>query len=602
MGCGTVGRVLDKLLRHFLPDCETHLSDERLAALFCGELSFVERWAARQHLAKCLECRVLQRTLEGPRAEYMIQLYRESLNDADMILSERPRAAFAKWLEFQVRQKAAQQTWNVPARAVWRPSFTSVSIGVFFGLVTGISVFTFLYRERVPSITANSLLVRAENWDTPNSAANPGVAHQTVQIKAGKQTLRRSVYWDVQGRHRPKPVVLTAADSQLRSTLGVAGVDWNQPISAFAYQVWHDRQHVRADSIARSGLHLLTLTTTVPDGEVSEESLTVRDTDFHPVARRVDFRDSETVEIAELDFAILPWNAVDSSAFEPMGELEETVTAAAGHRIAGGQPLLPVLHVPLAPTPEQLDETELTARLILNQLAADTGEQIEIHRLPQAIEVDGLVETEERKRELTSRLAQVPRLKLVLQSAAQMREVPPTASEPVSVQAASLPDHPSALEKYLGARGRSVGDINAMERQIFNDAITISHESSAMSDLKTHFVTTQQMRVVDSATVVELLYSHHARLEAALRRERRLLTEMDSGTAFEGHVLGGGSLSEGASRNLAFAKELTQTDAPVARSAEAIFADMSSMLDRIAGAADQAYGVSAEDSHRNTER
>jgi hypothetical protein len=599
-----VGSVIDKLLRHFHPNPDIHLSDERLAALFCGELSLFERWAARRHLAQCMECRMHQRSLEGPRAEHMIQLFRESLNDADMIPQEKSRTAFAMWLKFQLRQEASRQKWTVPTYATWRPSFASASIGVVFGLVTGASVFTFLYRERVPSISANSLLVRAENWDTPHAAASPGVAHQTVQIKTGKQTFKRSVYWDVQGRHRPKTTALSVDEEQLRSTLGEAGVDWNQPISASTYQAWHDRQHVRTDRIDRSGLHLLTLTTTVPDGEVSEESLTVRDTDFHPVARRVGFRDNETVEIAELDFTILPWSAVDPNAFEPLGGMEEQVGGVGGHKMAESQPLLPVLHVPLAPTPEQLDETELTVRLILNQLAADTGEQIEIHRLPQAIEVDGLVETEERKRELASRLALVPRLKLVLQSAAQMREAPLTGSEPVSVQAASLPDHPSALEKYLRARGRNVDDINAMAQQAFSAALAISHESGAIADLKTHFVTTQQTSVVDSATIVELLYSHHARLETALRQEHALLAQMEGGVPFDGRVLaqGAGSLSDEASRNLAFVKELTRTDAPAERGAEAIFANMSSTLDRIAGAADQAYGESAKDSRRNTEK
>jgi hypothetical protein len=596
-----VGRVIDKLLRHFHPNPDIHLSDERLAALFCGELSLFQRWTTRRHVASCTECRMRQRSLEGPRAEHMIQLYRESLDDADMVLQERPRTAFALWLQFQVRRDASRQKPTVPAAAAWRMRFSSASIGVVLGLVTGVSVFTFLYREHVTSITANSLLVRAENWDTPNTAANPGVAHQTIQIKTGKQTLKRSVYWDVQGRHRPKPVVLSVAEKQLRSTLDEAGVDWDQPISASTYQAWHDHQHVRADRIDRSGLHLLTLTTTVPDGEVSEESLTVRDTDFHPVARRVDFRDNETVEIAEVDFTILPWSAVDPSVFESVGGLEGPV---GGHKVAEVQPSLPLLRVPLAPTPEQLDETELTVRLILNQLAADTGEQIEIHRLPQAIEVDGLVETEERKRELVSRLASVPRLKLVLQSAAHMREVPPTGSESVSVQAASLPDVPSALEKYLRARGRSVDDINAIAQQSFNAALRISHESSAMADLKTHFVSTQQMPVVDSATIVELLYSHHARLETALRQERALLAQMEADSPFDGHVLahGSASLNDEASKNLAFVKELTRTDAPAERSAEAIFADMSSTLDRISGAANQSYGKSAEDSRRNTER
>jgi len=540
-------------------------------------------------------------SLEGPRAERMLELYRECLDSADMILSTGPREAFAVWLGLQTRHDGSLQERAVPAYAAWKHrlwlALRPASIGAVLGLVVGVSVVSLLWWQRAPSITANSLLVRAENWDTPNAAAKPGVARQTIQIMTGKQTLKRSVYWDVQGKHRPKPVALSVAEEQLRSALGEAGVDWNQPISASAYQAWHDHQHVRADRIARSGFHLLTLTTTVPDGKVSEESLTVRDTDFHPVARRVGFRDSETVEIAELDFTILPWSAVDPDAFEP-------VEGTADHKTMGSQSLLPLLPAPQVPTPEQLDETELTARLILNQLHADTGEQIEIRRLPQAIEVDGLVETDERKLELVSQLGSVPRLKLVLQSAAHMREVPSFGSESVNVEAASLPDLPSALETYLRARGRNVSDINAMAQQVFNAALTISQESGAMADLNIRFRTTPQTPVVASATIVELRYSHHTRLETALHEERGLLAEIVGHAAFGGHASAQAAapLADEASRNLAFVKELTQTGVPAKRSAAAILADMSSTVDRIASAADQAYVGSEDDSSRNTER
>src|SRR6201999_3377303 len=88
-----------------------------------------------------------------------------------------------------------------------------------------------------------------------------------------------------------------------------------EPLSASGYQDWHDRQRVRQDEIARAGKHLIRLTTTIPSGSIATQSLTVRDTDFHPVARTVAFRDSETVEIAEVSFQVLPWAAVDTSLF-----------------------------------------------------------------------------------------------------------------------------------------------------------------------------------------------------------------------------------------------------------------------------------------------
>src|SRR6202012_2615109 len=93
------------------------------------------------------------------------------------------------------------------------------------------------------------------------------------------------------------------------------------PLSATSYQNWHDRQQVRQDQIERSTGHFLVLTTTTPNGPVAAQSLSVRDTDFHPVRRTVSFRDSETVEIAELCYSLLPWSSATSSMFQPEEEL-----------------------------------------------------------------------------------------------------------------------------------------------------------------------------------------------------------------------------------------------------------------------------------------
>ena len=475
----------------------------------------------------------------------------------------------------------------------------SVSIGVTLGLVIGISVAAW-WRESTPSLTANALLVHAEKWDTASAAASPGVAHQTIQIKTAGRTMKRSIYWDLQGKRRPRHMTLPDTEERLRSSLDRAGVDWDQPISASAYQAWHDQQHVRADQIIRTSAHLLTLTTTVPDGPVSKESLTVRDTDFHPICRMVGFRDSETVEIAEVDFNILPWGVVDAGIFEPIGAVSEAALPAPAQ-------LLAPLHLPLAPSLEQLDETELAARLILNELHADTDEQIDIRRSPHGVEVDGLVETNERKHELSAQLSAVPRLKVVLQSVADLKQKPVSNDEAVRVETASLPDYPSALETYLRARGRNVDEINLLAGQIFSGALTISQESNAIAGLKARFVLTERTPVVASATLQELLFSHHQRLEAALRQERVLLMLAGAKSILpESHrgasAPAAASLTDAAARNMALSKELTQTNAPAARSAEAIFADMSATVECVDAAGREAYRMSQEDSAQSIER
>jgi len=588
-------RVIE-ILRRLLPNAGGHLSDMQLADLFCGELSLLESWRTRRHLLACAACGARKQQLEGPRSESMIEIYREGMDSAGMLLPARSRALFSLRLKLRLLGDIPFNKRNSLSNDGWisRLSFPipAVLTGAIVGLVVGVSILSLLSWRREPNITANTLLVSAEKWDIPGAAASRGVVRQTVQIKSSKQTLRRSIYWDVQGKRHPRQIGMSASEEQLRKSLGQAGIDWNQPISASAYQDWHDHQHVRADHIVRSGAHRLTLTTTVPDAVVSEESLTVRDTDFHPIERRVDFRDHETVEIAELDFAILPWSAVDAGIFEPE---EGSVDAI----VAPSATVLPHLYALEAPTPEQLDETELSARLILNQHQADSGEQIEIHRLPELVEVVGLVETDERKHELSAELMAVPRLKVSLQSVTHLNESsgPGSEAKTVSVETATLSDRPSSLEIYLRAHRYNLRDINAFSESVFSSALTISQETSAIVDLKTRFAAdTHAMPVLTAATLAELLYSHRERLKDALRLERDLLSQANATDASEDpeSVPVANSLTVEASRNLALVRELTQTGAPNPRNAEAIFAEMSATLHRIAHAADEQYSNSQQ--------
>lgn len=580
--------AVDRVLRHFVPKLDDHLSDEGMASLFGRELPFAKRWIAERHLARCLHCRTRKDGLEGPRAERMLELYHDAYAVAPPPAG-RPRAAFAHWLELQSRHAAPSQTADrQPTVLSWLRGFSALpaaSVGMASGLAIAVSFFAG-WQHRLPRITANALLVRAETAETPVPGAHPGVVRQTVRIQSPTESIERSIYWDLQRRRRPKRVTLPGDEEQLRSKLDRAGIDWDQPISASTYQAWHDHQHVRSDRITRAGRHLLTLTTSVPDGIVAEESLTVRDTDFHPVSRKVDFRDSGTVEIAELDFEILPWNSVDAGVFEPMGGTSPAVAIT-----------LPRVHsslrLPEMPSLDQLDETELGARLILNHLHADAGEQIEIARSPQGIQVEGVVDTDGRKRELQTQLMTVPRLKVSLHSMAELKNQR-SLEDVVRVQTAALPDQPSSLEIYLKARGRGVEEMNLAAQELFHGALAISQESHGMLDLGSRFVPSEQAPVA-SATLAELLYSHHERLEAALEHQRALLVQIEGGSAAGSEPAAALSLADAAARNLALAKELTQTNTPAARSAEAIFAEMSANLGTLAVAAREAYAASQDD-------
>jgi hypothetical protein len=585
---------MDKLLRHFIPSLNDHLTDDRLASLFCGELSLREQWIATQHLATCWQCRLRQEDLEGPRADRLFSRYLK--NRRREKLSEEPEIEFSRKLRLQIQDASPQKdtVFHLPNLSFpeFPPMNPALVVCMVFGFATILS-FCFWWQQRAPRISSNALLVRAKRWDTPSLAT--GVVYQAVRItmtkESKKETIARSIYRDTQGKRRPKRVKLNDTEEQLRNTLTQAGLDWDEPLSASGYQSWHDRQHVREDHIARAGAHLLRLTTTVPEGLVEEQSLTVRDTDFHPVQRTVSLRDSGLVEIAEVDFKILPWDSVDANSFEPLASPLSTAAT-------GPARVLPFLRLPEVLTDAQLDEAELGARLMLNQLHADNGEPIEIHRSSQGVTVDGLVETEERKRQLQAGLQTVPHVVVAIQSDESLKANPSPAHAVQSVAVASMPDQPSPLETYLEGRGQSIAAVNDLAQRLFNNALAISQESNAIVDLQSRFGSGEPKSVLASATLSELIYSHHERLKAALKRERELLAEAQSSSpaSSDSSAPQSSLLIDAANRNLALSKELTQTNHPAMRTADKILAEMSLAMDDVAAGAQHAYGKSQSSS------
>jgi hypothetical protein len=587
---------MKNLLRHFLPSPDAHLTDDQLASLFCGELSFVQRWTARHHLTQCWQCRLRKEDLEGRRASRMFERFRAGRRSGNV--SEKARMEFSQTLKRQIQDFAPQKTRSVRFPKISFPELSPMNpalvICTVFGFATILS-FYFWWQQRAPRISSNALLVRAEKWDTPSLTPGSSVVYQAVRItmtKASKQeTIARSIYRDTQGKRQPKHVKLNDTEEQLRNTLTQAGLNWDEPLSASGYQSWHDRQHVREDHIARAGAHLLRLTTTVPDGLVAAQSLTVRDSDFHPVRRTVALRDSGTVEIAEIDFKILPWDSVDANAFEPLASPLSTAAA-------GPARVLPFLRLPEVLTDAQLDEAELGARLILNQLHADNGEPIEIHRGLQGVTVDGLVETEERRRRLQTGLQTVPHVVVAIQSDESLKANPSPANAVQSIAVASMPDQPSPLETYLEGRGQSIAAVNDLAQRLFNNALAICQEGNAIVDLQTRFGSGEPKSVLASATLSELIYSHHERLEAALKRERELLAEAQgsSPVSRDSSAPQPSLLLDAANRNLALSKELTQTNHPAVRAADKILAEMSLAMDDVAAGAQHAYGKSQSSS------
>jgi DNA-directed RNA polymerase specialized sigma24 family protein len=221
-----------------------------------------------------------------------------------------------------------------------------------------------LWTRSGPRISATMILDRAEQSDASSiQTGRSAVIYQKVRIHSVGHTMERAIYRDPQKRRHPRQQSLVPSDRWLKDQLVKAGVNWDEPLAAANYGEWRDRLPVKDDTVTRKGSNLLTLTTsTTADGTVFQESLTVRESDFHPVERTISLRDAGVLEIAELNYDVMPWGVVNQDWFEPLPG-QSLVDPLRSHPVAAGIP-------PRTVSDSELDEAELSTRIVLNQLHA----------------------------------------------------------------------------------------------------------------------------------------------------------------------------------------------------------------------------------------
>jgi hypothetical protein len=443
-----------------------HLSDDTLCRLVSGELGSGKLRRAKRHLSKCWKCRSRHEELERAAMGF-VELHKQ------LITPNPPQAA--QWREnFVARldEAAAEVPSFSWSRLLPRLRFTFfanmnpflASAAVLF--VASIVLFL-IWQRSAPSVSADELLERAEISDN-NSArlGEPGVIYQKITIRALYVSLERDLYRDREGRRRTKSEPAPAEFTPLKAKLNIAGVNWEAPLSASSYKAWHESQREESDEVKRSGKNLLTVTTKVSGGIVVQESLTVREEDFHPVKRTVELVDLGTVEISEVNYAVLGWSAVNDNLFEAL-----TPSVPPNLPFRANATVIP----PVVPTPTQLLEAELQARVALHTAGADLGEPVEIIHSPGGpILVQGLASSSQRKQDLLAALKGIPHLEVKLRSVndalseEEPREIAPSSREIV------VTGHPALEGKLL------VHFPNVEERSAFvNRALALFDEGLA---------------------------------------------------------------------------------------------------------------------------
>lgn len=489
-----------------------HLSDETITKLIDGELASMHEFRAKAHLGKCWQCKSRRESLE--KAAFQVVEYRKHRLERRLPLSQKRRQAFFERLDEVLEETAAASSWwsrmPLQLRSFSIPHMNPVFASVFV-ISAAILLLVLIWQRNVAPVSASVFLEKAVQEEARQSSPTvPGVIYQKVEIKTKSKTFERALYRDVSHKRRPRAEQVKAEEATVRGALAAAGVDWEQPLSAEAFKKWHDQQFTAEDKVQRSGNDLLTLTTALPSGPIATESLTVRARDFHAVSRTVSMRDEENIEVAEVHYDVLGWDAVNETLFEPLG-------GGAGPSIASVLPHLP--------SPEQLDLAELQARLVLNHLHADSTEQLEFLRSQTSVEIRGVVESNARKQELISQLRAVPHIVPAIFSVDELRTHAEAGNAVSSIRSYSTMDEASPLEQLLRAQGKGTEMLNAISQQLLDAALSVKQESSAIAELYQRFGDGAQLDEDGKSTLQQLLVTHASRLRQAVEVEDRILSE-----------------------------------------------------------------------------
>jgi hypothetical protein len=558
-----------------------HASDEDLLRLMDGELSARAARQVQKHIEGCWGCRGRYGQMQSAVLHFVE--YRKHLTAPHMPPPAGGRARFLKKLEEMVPEVRAP--WHsrladhirMAMAAPMSPLLASVLI-----LAAAAAALFWVWQRNPRTVSASELLERAARWDAHSPEdGRAGVVYQKVRIRTKTTTVERSLYRDAGGRRQPRMPELDSTQSQLKSMLERGGVNWQRPLSATDFREWRDSLKNKEDEVKTSA-EISTLRTTTDSGEVQEETLTVRNADFHPVARRLILRDSREIEISELNYDVLGWSEVNTGLlFEPEpGTATARASAESAARAAAA----------MLPSIASLDEAELRARLALNRMDADTTEQISVTKSRTAVEISGFVENEERKKEIESGLREIPLVNASIRTYEEqaLSRGSGAGTGVTRVNEYSVVADESPLDRFLAARSVAQEERAEVSRKLFDAALTIQREALALDSLEKRFPVAERNQLSGGgvALLAELRSKHRSNLASAISVEEGALEKYLPPAALQqGGVGPAESMTEAllaaATQNKKLCDEALEADRNAGRPGEQILGDMHESLDRI---------------------
>jgi RNA polymerase sigma factor (sigma-70 family) len=330
-------------------------------------------------------------------------------------------------------------------------------------------------QTRQTSASAAVLVEKAEEWQ--RQAAKPGtVLHRTFDLierpKHSSLTNHKRVeVWKKPGAHL-KISHLLDVSGKLLSSVRLTDL----PVSLNSSNAWQfepapdsfrqlagdlnqarvEKTNGRLDLIAGPVRLELNKATFAPTGEIVH------------------------VDDAEFEFREISTEPIPESA-SPLAAIVAVVTAPEVKQASPD----PVDTPTLVPTDADLEEAEVSARVALHALKADLGEEVQLRRRGDAVEISGVVNSLDRKDELAAGLADVAHLRVSLLAPEDLAAA--TTDRIASALAAPpeprRPMHSPLLENWLEATFASERDRRMFAGRVLASAMESARHATAVRDI-----------------------------------------------------------------------------------------------------------------------
>lgn len=435
-----------------------HPEDGLLLRYIDGELPARKIRQVAHHLEACWQCRSEVEDLQGTVADCV--RYRKNVLETHLPPPPNPWPDLYR--EFaRVDASLSEEPWMARLkRSLGSPTIRRWGVAVAAALVVAVGVFQQLHET--PSVQAATLLKRAVSA----AGARPGVQRR-ILVQTKTQRMTRVI-----GSHRTAPVVEPLA-ATLQARFQAAHYDWDDPLSAKAYQSWFDGLATRQDEVTTvadpqwPAERCYQIRTVTPEGSLAAASLMLRATDLRPVESKLEFRDREWVEFTEITEATTrdDGRPVATNVEPPIGRAEPS-------RLA---------RTPPGPTASISDELQVLAAL--HEIGADLGDPVEVKRSAGRILVSGVGIPPQRQKQIHALLDAMPHVDIQFSEPAAA----PLPAEPPVPDTASSGSKPAGIQARVEQQVGGRAEFERFSAQVLDRTESMMSRAYALRALAQRF-------------------------------------------------------------------------------------------------------------------